>query len=363
VHRFCGVTVDLRRVAIDPDRWYPLARSSELEKEKLLGVTFAGEPIVLGRTASGRAFALEDRCAHRQVPLHLGAVSGERVACAYHAWCYDTSGKLAGIPYLDKGGPKPPRGVRSYPCREAYGHLFVFAGERDRAEQTAFPALAEWSSPHHRAMLFSRTIQCHYSLMHENLMDMNHQFLHRRHMGKIQPILLGYERGEDWIEARYRFARVGGRGHLGARAMLAAEKRRSAAERDGDLDLMTIRTDYPYQGLTVQRAGSDEPAFKLWAAYVPLDREQRTNQSFGILMIKKPRPAIAIHALWPLIRWFTEAILREDKMIVEEEQRAHDRQGADWNQEVFPLVLDLREILSRNGARAGSALQTGAEFG
>ena len=31
------------------------------------------------------------------------------------------------------------------------------------------------------------------------------------------------------------------------------------------------------------------------------------------------------------------------------EQRAHDSQGSDWNQEVFPPIRDLRALLAANG--------------
>lgn len=54
---------DLRRVPIHPDHWYPLAWSHEVKRGKALGVQFAGDPIVLVRTESGKLFALEDRCA------------------------------------------------------------------------------------------------------------------------------------------------------------------------------------------------------------------------------------------------------------------------------------------------------------
>ena len=54
-------------------------------------------------------------------------------------------------------------------------------------------------------MHFWRRVGCHYSFMHENLMDMNHQFLHRGIMGRIKPTLLDYQSGPDWVEARYRF--------------------------------------------------------------------------------------------------------------------------------------------------------------
>ena len=91
---------DLRRVGTHPDYWYPLAWSDELKAGKTLGRRFAGEPIVLYRGSSGQVFALEDRCAHRQVPLHLGVVSGEELKCHYHGWTYNGTGKCVGVPYL-----------------------------------------------------------------------------------------------------------------------------------------------------------------------------------------------------------------------------------------------------------------------
>jgi hypothetical protein len=36
-------------------------------------------------------------------------------------------------------------------------------------------------------------------------------------------------------------------------------------------------------------------------------------------------------------------------MAVEAEQRAWDEQGQDRNHEVFPLILDLRDVLRSNG--------------
>jgi hypothetical protein len=56
-----------------------------------------------------------------------------------------------------------------------------------------------------------------------------------------------------------------------------------------------------------------------------------------------------IHVVWPFVTWFTERIFKEDKDIVEHEQRAHDAQGADWNNEVFPAIRDLRGVLARCG--------------
>jgi len=73
--------------------------------------------IVLYRGMADRVFALEDRCAHRQVPLHLGVVRGDELKCHYHGWAYDGTGKCIDVPYLGK--ERLPNGVKSYPARES----------------------------------------------------------------------------------------------------------------------------------------------------------------------------------------------------------------------------------------------------
>ena len=62
-------------------------------------------------------------------------------------------------------------------------------------------------------------------------------------------------------------------------------------------------------------------------------------------MIEKPPVPGAIHLAWPLIRRFTERVFAEDRMAVEAEQRAWDEQGEDCNHEVFPLIMDVRQVL------------------
>ncbi len=84
-------------------------------------------------------------------------------------------------------------------------------------------------------------------------------------------------------------------------------------------------------------------------AYVPLDAEQRTNRTFGLLSIRRPKLPLVLDAAWPLLVWFTERIFKEDRWIVEREQEAHDRQGADHNHEVFPVIVDLRALLMEQG--------------
>ena len=336
---------DLRRTGLDPDFWYPVALARTLKNGRTLPVTFAGEPIVLARTAAGACFALEDRCAHRQVPLHAGVVCPEGIRCGYHGWTYDRTGHCVNVPYRDKAKTMP-NGVRGYPCREAHGLIFIFPGDPARAERVAFPEIPSHADPAYKVRYLDRRVACHYSFMHENLMDMNHQFLHRRLMGGIKTITLAHRSGEDWVEADYSFDRTSGKQPLGEWFIIGRHhKQRDRTQRD----LMTIRTEYPYQSLKFWTAGSEAPALDLWNVYIPVDREQRINQTFGMIMVRRPPIPGLLDVLWPFVAWFTEGIFKEDKWIVELEQQAYDAQGADWNQEISPAILELRDLLVRRG--------------
>ena len=338
--------IDLRRVGAHPDYWYPIAWAHELKPSRTLGRSFAGEPVVVYRSADGKLFALEDRCAHRQVPLHLGVVVGESLRCGYHGWTYDSCGKCIDVPYL--GRDRLPNGVRSYPVCEVDGLIFIFPGDARFSKERQPSSIGSRADKRYVTRRLNREVACHYTFMHENLFDMNHQFLHRRQMGLIKATCLGKRKGPDWCEVDYTFTRTAGRQSVGEAAILNAFDTRSSPTAR---DVMTIRTAYPYQQLRFWADGGD-PVLDVWLAYTPLDIEQRTNRTFGYLSVRKPRIAAFLYAAWPFITWFTEGIFREDKEIVEREQAAHDAQGADWNNEVFPVLRDLRLLLAECGVAA-----------
>jgi hypothetical protein len=139
---------------------------------------------------------------------------------------------------------------------------------------------------------------------------------------------------------------------VGEQVIVDLMRKRSEAKK-GFSDHMRIRTDYPAQSLKVwvgrNIESSHDPVLDVWLGYTPLDAEQRTNRTFGYLSVKKPSFPGLIHAVWPFVTWFTENIFREDKQIVEYEQRAYENQGADWNNELFTPLRDLRSVLARCG--------------
>ncbi|EPJ42526.1 hypothetical protein STAFG_0412 [Streptomyces afghaniensis 772] len=128
---------------------------------------------------------------------------------------------------------------------------------------------------------------------------------------------------------------------------------------------MTIRTEYRTTTLDLvpderRTPGLPPPG----PPTCPTDAEQRTCRAFGLLMIEKPGIPGLLHVAWPFIRRFTERVFAEDRMAVEAEQRAWDEQGEDRNHEVFPLILDVREVLRANGVpiRARAAACGGASL-
>jgi renierapurpurin 18,18'-hydroxylase len=332
-------TVDLRKIGAHPDHWYPVAWSREVGIGKTFATSFGGEPIVLVRPKTGNIFALEDRCAHRQIPLSKGVVGDGVIKCCYHGWGYDASGRCVDVPYLGKASL--PNGVKAYPCHEVDGIIFVWPGSGSPGKPPQSIGVAGDRS--YKTRLFGRIVKCHYTFMHENLMDMNHQFLHRSTTGKVFPRYLDRRQGDDWIEVDYSFMRPTQKPPLGEAVIVG----RLRGESKVSQDLMTIRTEYPHQTLKFWMSDG-EPALHVWLGYTPVDKAQRLNRTFIALSVRRPKIPI-IDLVWPVLKLFTNRIFEEDCQIVEMEQAAHDSQGADWNQEIFPPIKDLRTILARNG--------------
>ena len=342
----------MRRVGAHPDYWYPVAWADRLKPKSALGVEFAGEPIVVARAKSGQLFALEDRCAHRQVPLSKGVVEGNTLRCNYHGWTYDCAGACINMPYVGWGPARMPNGVKSYPVCEVDGLIFIFPGNPALAEARKPASLGASADKNYKTRKLNREIASHYTFLHENLMDMNHQFLHRRNMGSIRAKLLDRRQGPDWIEVDYTFSRNGDLSGQGIGEKVIVKLGRSKQKATFS-DLMTIATRYPYQDLRVWVGREEQftkPALHVWLGYLPLGREQKANRTFGYLSVLKPPVPGLIHLLWPVVTWFTEKIFKEDKEIVEQEQAAYNAQGRDMNNEIFPAIHDLRTLLARSGA-------------
>ena len=79
------------------DCWYAAGFSEEVGRD-FLARTSLNEDVVIFRREDGTPVALENRCAHRRLPLSMGKLIGDTVECGYHGLLYDCDGACIKIP-------------------------------------------------------------------------------------------------------------------------------------------------------------------------------------------------------------------------------------------------------------------------
>ena len=70
-----------RSAGMNPNYWYVVEVSKDLKKGQVTEVTFWKQSLALYRDVNGQVFAIENRCAHRQLKLTLGEVKGCHLVC------------------------------------------------------------------------------------------------------------------------------------------------------------------------------------------------------------------------------------------------------------------------------------------
>lgn len=158
--------------------WYGAAFSSEVTSRPFRR-TFLCEHVVLFRTDNGEAVALEDRCAHRFVPLSKGKVRGETLECGYHGLRYDRSGQCVHNPHGAGSIPTRTR-VAAYPTSERSGFIWIWMGEEGMADAGLIPQLPAFDSGSGYVAVSGYLHEnANYELLTDNLLDLSHaEFLH-----------------------------------------------------------------------------------------------------------------------------------------------------------------------------------------
>ncbi len=124
------------------DLWYLATPGHLLTPGRMIGKVFMEQPILLGRDADGAPFALRDLCPHRGVQLSKGVFDGRQITCPFHGWRFDAGGRCAAVPSLVKS-QKADIGkicVRTYPCREIQGNIWIYLSEDAPEDAGALPA-------------------------------------------------------------------------------------------------------------------------------------------------------------------------------------------------------------------------------
>jgi phenylpropionate dioxygenase-like ring-hydroxylating dioxygenase large terminal subunit len=131
--------------------WYPALRSGQVRGRRLAPAMLLGLPLVLGRDAQSRPFALRDTCPHRGIPLSYGRLDeGGLLECCYHGWRFEpVSGQCKEIPSLTADSKLKVERIfaGAFPCREQDGYFWVLMPEQKPAASAAESSAPEAEPP------------------------------------------------------------------------------------------------------------------------------------------------------------------------------------------------------------------------
>jgi 4beta-methylsterol monooxygenase len=306
-----------RAAGLHPDYWYPVLWSHELAAGKVKEVFFWKRSFAIYRGSDGKARALENRCAHRQLKLSLGQVDGCRLSCSYHGWTYDESGKCVVISHSLFGHKMPNAKVDSFPVQERYGIVWVFPGDPSLAATRALPDVPEWADDSGWGKIsIDFTWAAHHSIIIDNTCDFTHAYLHRVRKPFTHAELTSLATLGDRVNLSYD-TQVG----QGPLSKFFVNRETT------NTNSMKLGYDYPYQWST-----TDEK-IKHWCFFLPID--ERTTRSFFLFyfspeMLKIPLlpwspPRRAISAIMPIAkRLLVKPLLDEDGAAVEAEQQGYE---------------------------------------
>lgn len=163
--------------------WYIAGWADEFVEGRLVPRTFLNERIVMFRDSKGMLQALEDRCPHRFVPLHLGRLKDDRIQCAYHGLSFDCTGKCVHNPHGNGAIPKAAR-VRAYPIHDWHGFAWIWMGEPERADPSL---ICDFSAMDPDSFYVGKSylhVKANYTLETDNILDLSHiEFLHGSSLG------------------------------------------------------------------------------------------------------------------------------------------------------------------------------------
>ena len=267
------------------DYWYVAAWNDEVSREPLAR-TVLGEDIVLFRKRDGTVAALEDRCAHRRLPLSAGRVVDDSIQCGYHGLVYDAAGKCTKIPGQDRPSAVC---VKAYPVVERDRFVMVWMGDPAHADASRIVSFPKLSDPNWGVTKVRLHIKGNYLLIVDNLLDLSHiAYVHNSTIGNAAVA----------EEAEVKFARRGETVRV-TREMNGVPAARTYAEfgpHQGKFDRWQLSEFYPPSFFFINN-GSGRCG---WSA--PAGERVDTQGEWGFQVFHgiTPETATTSHQFWAL---------------------------------------------------------------
>lgn len=172
------------------DHWYPAAWEDDVPNGKPISFTIWQRKYVLFRdSVTGLFVVMDDVCPHRAAPLSEGRLyqrdssEGKKetiLECGYHGWRFNCSGRCVDIPVvaLEKKIPAAADVGGVYATHVSIaGLIFVWLGDRAKADESKIPVPKELLDPRARLVTFRnshRRFPFSFATLTENIVDPAH---------------------------------------------------------------------------------------------------------------------------------------------------------------------------------------------
>jgi len=289
-----------------PNQWYVLLDSAQV-KEKPVGVTRLGEKMVFWRDGTGLIHCFPDKCVHRGVELSLGQVIDGCLACPFHGFRYDPSGRITLIPANGREAPVPQAfRIHSYPTHEAHGFVWVWWGA-DPPEQLAPPRFFDDIDDTFAYKTVQDPWRAHYARVIENQLDVVHlPFIHHNTIGRGGRQVVDGP-AMEWVDENSFHVYVYNRVDDG-----------TPPRRAGELPIphpSGFRLEFIFPNLWENHIGED---VRLVGAFVPVDDEHT------LLYLRFYQRFLTVPLLRDLVAWaampFNLVVAHQDRRVVETHQ-------------------------------------------
>ena len=164
--------------------------------------TLAGESLAIVRGQDSTLRALSNNCRHRGTPLldeGFGS-TGKLIVCPYHAWSYDHSGELKGVPFAEKGEvDKNAHCLPAFHLRTMLGLIFINLSDNPSSFEKRFEGIEEYAQCFEPSR-FNQALpgnteqwQANWKLAMENAMESYHLFkVHKETLETVTPSKQAY---------------------------------------------------------------------------------------------------------------------------------------------------------------------------
>jgi phenylpropionate dioxygenase-like ring-hydroxylating dioxygenase large terminal subunit len=325
----------VREVGINPNHWYAVGWSEMLVPGQVTTVTVWQQQIALYRDTDGQLHGLEDACPHRGIELHKGRVQGCHLACAYHGWEFDGTGRCVHIPYLSDHQKLPPAKTRSFPVQEKYGVMWLFPGDATLADTIPLMEIPEFGQPDLLMIPITGHFKAHFSICNENAMDVFHGFLHEELQGWFDPVLIHLQETENSVKAAYNVSYKG-----------RMAKFLGLSERADQVTTLPITIEYRYPNYHSFLQGVSS----LYLMRLPVGPQE--SRSFALFFFRVQLPQWVLRLVRPVLvpvlqRFVLQRFLAQDAAMMESEQHTYVTNPQRRYLEVNPAIIALQRFTIR----------------